>query len=137
MSEIALSPYLNFDGNTRQAMEFYQQVFGGRLSLQRFGEVPGMQVPPGYEDKIVHARLDADGITIMASEGRPGGTVNFGDNVSLSLNGADTAKLTGIYERLAEGGTVVMPLARQFWGDTFGMVTDRFGVHWMVNIAGG
>ncbi len=134
MSQITLNPYLNFNGNTREAMEFYHQVLGGELKLQTFSEVSGMEVPPGYEDKIMHARLDSDVIAIMATEGRPGVEVKFGDNVSLSLMGSDTAKLTEIFNALTSGGEVTMPLAKQFWGDTFGALKDRFGVYWMVNI---
>ena len=129
-----LNPYLNFPGNTREAMEFYQKVLGGKLDVQTFGEAPGMEVPPGYEDKVIHAMLDADGVVIMASESMPGSEVTFGDNVSLSLSGTNTDRLTQIFHSLSDGGTVTMPLEKQFWGDTFGMATDRFGVNWMVNI---
>jgi PhnB protein len=135
MADTTLSPYLNFNGDTREAMEFYQQVLGGELKLQTFGEVPGMPAPPGYEDKIMHARLEFDGGVIMASEGQPGADVKFGDNVSLTLGGSDESRLSRAFQRLSEGGKVQMPLEKQFWGDTFGMVTDRFGIHWMVNIS--
>jgi PhnB protein len=84
----------------------------------------------------VHAALTSDGITLFASDGRPGTPVIFGDNVHPSLQGSDSAKLTGLFDGLAAGGRVDMPLAKQFWGDTFGMLTDKFGVHWMVNISG-
>jgi len=130
-----LNPYLNFNGNTREALEFYHQVFGGELKLQTFSEVPGMEVPKGYEDKIMHGRLDSDTVTIMATEGQPGKEVKFGDNVSLSLMGSDNPKLTEIFNALAEGGEVTMPLSKQFWGDTFGALKDKFGIYWMVNIS--
>lgn len=129
-----LCPYLNFNGNTRQAMEFYRDVLGGKLALQTFAEAPNMPLPPGYQDKVMHARLDADGFVIMAAEGEPGKDVNFGNNVSLMLSGTDEARLTKVFNALSQGGTVRMPLAKQFWGDTFGLLTDKFGVHWMVNI---
>jgi PhnB protein len=136
MSARALNPYLNFDGNTRQAMEFYQSVLGGSLKVQTFGEIPGMQAAPGQEDKVVHALLEADGIVIMASDPAPGTSVKFGDNVSLNISGSDLEKLTAVFNGLSAGGKVTMPLAKQFWGDTFGMFTDKFGLNWMVNISG-
>jgi PhnB protein len=134
MSKITLNPYLNFDGNTKEAMEFYHQVLGGKLDLQTFKEAPGMDVPADYQDKIVHAHLESDGMVIMASEGKPAEPVKFGDNVSLSLVGDDHDRLTKIFEQLAEGGEITMPLEKQFWGDDFGMLKDKFGVLWMVNI---
>jgi PhnB protein len=135
MSQTQLSPYLNFEGNTKEAMEFYHQILGGKLDLQPFKDAPGMEVPAGYEDKIVHARLESDGIIIMASEGMPDRSVTFGDNINLSLMGSDKAKLTEIFNALAEGGEVTMPLAGQFWGDTYGSLKDKFGIYWMVNIS--
>ncbi len=134
MDQVKLNPYLNFDGNTREAMQYYHQVLGGELKLQTFSEAPGMKVPEGYADKILHAQLDSGAVTIMASEGMPGQAVNFGDNVHLSLVGSNADRLTEIFNALAEGGRITMPLEKQFWGDTFGMVTDQFGIHWMVNI---
>ena len=131
---IKLNPYLNFSGNTQEAMEFYKSVFGGELTLSKFSEYPDMEVPEGYEDKIMHAQLVSDDITLMASEGKPGGEVVNGDNFSLSLSGDDEAKLTEIFGKLAEGGQITMPLEKQMWGDTFGMVMDKFGFNWMVNI---
>jgi PhnB protein len=130
---VELSPYLNFDGNAREAMQFYHGILGGELQLQTFGEVPGMEAP-GYEDKIVHARLEADGFIIMASDLGPGMGLQVGRNVNLSLMGTDREGLMRIFDALAEGGDVGMPMAEQFWGDTFGMLTDRFGVPWMVNV---
>ena len=82
MANATVSPYLNFNGNTKEAMEFYQKALGGKLSLQKFSDAPGMPVPPGYADKIMHARLEADSINIMASEGQPGTEVDLdGDGV--------------------------------------------------------
>jgi len=135
MPRASLNPYLMFDGNAKEAMEFYHDVLGGDLKVQTFGEVPDMPPPAGYEDRVMHAQLDADGVVIMASDPPPGNTVQFGDNVNLSLVGTDSERLTRVFQDLSEGGKVTMPLARQFWGDTFGAFTDRFGVHWMVNIS--
>jgi PhnB protein len=129
----SLSPYLNFNGNAAEAMRFYQSVLGGDLAVQTFGDA-GMAQNENEKNLTVHAALTSDGITLFASDGRPGQPVIFGDNVHLSLQGSDTAQLTGYFNGLAAGGQVDMPLAKQFWGATFGMLTDKFGVRWMVNI---
>ena len=129
-----LSPYLNFNGNCGEAMRFYQSVLGGELVMQTFGETP-MPVPDGQKDKIVHAELRNDALTFMASDGPPEQPVRFGDNINMSLAGSEESTLKGYFEGLAKGGKVDMPLKKQFWGDTFGMLTDKFGVHWMVNIS--
>ncbi|MEU9517068.1 VOC family protein [Streptomyces sp. NPDC048224] len=129
-----LNPYLSFDGDARQAMEFYEQVFGGTLSLNTFGE-SGM--PDGeYTDQIMHAMLETpDGFTLMASDTPPGMEYRPGSNFSVSLSGDDAARLRGYWEKLSAGGSVAVPLEKQMWGDVFGMCTDRFGVPWMVNIS--
>ena len=130
----SLSPYLNFNGKAGEAMTFYQSVLGGDLYIQTFGDA-GMAQSDREKDLTLHAALTSDGITLFASDGRPDQEVRFGNNVHLSLQGDDTAKLTGYFNGLAAGGQVDMPLAKQFWGDTFGMLTDKFGVHWMVNVS--
>ena len=130
-----LNPYLTFNGNAKQAVQFYHQVLGGDLKLQTFGEIENMPSPPGYEDKVMHAHLEAEDVVIMASDAPPGSQTNFGNNVSLSLVGSDNDRLSNAFNQLSAGGQVVMPLAKQFWGDTFGMCTDRFGVNWMINIS--
>ncbi len=130
----ALNPYLNFNGNAREAMKFYQSVLGGELSMQSFGDVK-MARTPAEKDLIVHAVLKSGQMTIMASDVHPSMKMTVGDNVHMSITGGDAGKLTAVFDALAKGGKVDMPLAKQFWGDTFGMVTDRFGVHWMVNVA--
>jgi PhnB protein len=129
-----LTPYLNFNGNTAEAMKFYQSILGGELKMQTFGEA-NMAETPKEKDLIVHAALKSDNLSIMASDGHPSQQVQFGDNVHLSLTGQENDRLTQIFNQLAQGGQVDMPLAKQFWGDMFGMVTDKFGVHWMVNIS--
>ena len=131
---IKLNPYLTFSGNTREAMEYYKSVLGGELTMSTFGEFPSTDLPDGYEDKIMHAQLESGSMTLMASEGQPGGEVHPGDNFSLSLSGDDETELSRIFNDLAEGGQVVMPLEKQMWGDVFGMVLDKFGISWMVNI---
>ena len=129
-----LNPYISFKDDARQAMEFYASVFGGELTMNTFGEYG--DTGPGAEN-IMHAQLETpSGYTIMASDTPPGMTHNRGDNISVSLSGDDADELRAYFERLAESGTVSMPLEKQMWGDEFGMVTDRFGIGWMVNVAG-
>jgi PhnB protein len=129
-----LSPYLNFNGNTAEAMKFYQSVLGGELKTQTFGEA-GQGDTEEIKNRTIHADLKNDRLSFMASDGQPGVEVQFGNNIHMSLVGTDEAELTSYFNKLAEGGTVTMPLAKQFWGDTFGMLTDKFGVHWMINIS--
>ncbi len=135
MQPAYLSPYLTFDGNCREAMEFYQSCMGGNLKIQTFGEAP-MPSPENYKDKIMHASLENDSLSFMASDTMPGNPVIKGTNVHLSVAGTDSARLNEMFLKLSAGGTVNMKLEKQFWGDTFGMVTDKFGIHWMFNIAG-
>jgi PhnB protein len=131
--ELTLNPYLNFNGNTAQAMKFYQSILGGELTMQTFGEAK-MAKTPKEKNLILHAALRKGALTIMASDGQPNQKVKVGDNIHLSITGQDKDRLTETFNKLAKGGKVDMPLAKQFWGDTFGMLTDKFGVHWMVNI---
>lgn len=134
MSKLAFNPYLNFNGDCREAMQFYQSIFGGELKLQTFAE-SGQAGSPQENDRIMHADLKNDSISFFASDGHVDVPVVFGDNVHLSLAGDDGPKLMEYFNKLADGGQVTMPLAKQFWGDTFGMVADKFGVHWMINIS--
>jgi PhnB protein len=130
-----LSPYLNFAGNAREAMEFYRTVFGGRLELTTFKEF-GVPADAAEGDKIMHSSLVADnGITFMAADTQAGMERRSGSAVSIALGGDDDAELSGYFARLAEGGTVTMPLAEAPWGAKFGALTDRFGIDWMVNIS--
>lgn len=133
MSTSTLFPYLTFAGTCKEAMTFYQSCMGGTLKMQTFGEAP-MPSGPKDKDRIMHASLENDRLSFMASDSMPGGNVVVGDNVNLSITGTDEAKLKDMFEKLSAGGTVTMPLAKQFWGDVFGMFTDKFGIHWMVNI---
>jgi PhnB protein len=129
-----LNPYIQFKDNARQALEFYKGVFGGELTVSTFGEF-GQQDTP-VADKVMHGQLETpSGFTLMASDTPPGMERNPGTNITVSLSGDDTDELRGYWEKLADGGTVSLPLEKQMWGDEFGMCTDRFGVPWMVNIA--
>jgi PhnB protein len=134
MATSRLNPYLNFKDNARQAMEFYKTVFGGELTLSTFGD-GGMAHTPADNSKIMHGQLVvSNGYWLMGSdtpadmETRPNGVV--------SLSGDDEAALKGSWNKLSAGGTVTMPLEKAPWGDSFGMLTDKFGVSWMVNISG-
>lgn len=129
-----LNPYVNFRGNTRQAMEYYQSVFGGELRVNTYKEY-GASQSPSEDEQIMHSELHADGITLMAADAPERMEYKPGTNFSLSLSGEDEALLRGYYDKLADGGMVTMPLAKAQWGDTFGMCVDRFGISWLVNIS--
>lgn len=128
-----LNPYLTFADSARAAMEFYRDVFGGELTVMTFGDMGGEPAAG-----VMHAHLATPaGFTLMASDMPPGGTPpGAAGPVSISLSGDDEAALTGWFEKLADGGAVSVPLETQVWGDTFGQCVDRFGMQWLVNIAG-
>lgn len=129
-----LNPYLSFRDNAREAMEFYKTVFGGKLEMQTFKEFHASQ-DASEDNKIMHSVLTADnGIVFMASDTPNGMEYRTGTNMSMSLNGDNETELRGYYEKLSAGGTIGMPLEKAPWGDMFGMLTDKFGVSWLVNI---
>ncbi|MEY9953648.1 VOC family protein [Leifsonia sp. EB34] len=131
-----LNPYLNFRTQAREAMEFYQSVFGGSVQQSTFAEY-GMNQDPADADLIMHAQLTSDaGFTLMAADVPSHMELKEGSQISISLSGDDEAQLSGYYDKLVDGGTVLEPLAKAPWGDSFGMLVDRFGVQWLVNIAG-
>jgi PhnB protein len=127
-----LNPYLNFNGTARQAMEFYRDVFGGELTLTTFGEFGAADGADA--DKIMHGQLQTGaGYTIMGADVPGHMAYEPAAGFAVSLSGDDES-LQGYFEKLSSGGTVTMPLAKQAWGDEFGMLTDQFGIQWMVNI---
>jgi PhnB protein len=131
-----LNPYISFNGNARQAMEFYRGVFGGKLDLSTYGEAQ-MSQDPSEGNKIMHSVLEAgNGMTFMASDSPNGMEHRTGSSISMSLSGDNEAELRGYWNKLSDGATVNLPLEKAPWGDTFGMLTDKFGVDWMVNILG-
>ncbi|MFI9612150.1 VOC family protein [Streptomyces sp. NPDC052023] len=131
-----LNPYLVFEGDARQAMEFYKEVFGGTLELSTYAEIGGASGAPDA-DKIMHGMLESpSGFTLMGAGTPPGEDYSRGNAYSISLSGEDEAELRGYWEKLSAGGTVTVPLEKQMWGDVFGMCRDRFQVAWMVNISG-
>jgi PhnB protein len=130
-----LNPYLSFDGNAREAMETYKDVFGGELTISTFGDMG--QTDELLADKVMHSQLESPaGFTLMASDTPPGASeFRPGNTMAISLSGDDESELRGYWDKLADGGTVTLQLDKQMWGDVFGMVADRFGTMWMVNIA--
>jgi PhnB protein len=131
-----MNPYLQFNGNAREAMETYRDIFGGALDVNTFGDFGaegGEHAAPA--EGIMHSQLTTDlGFTLMGADAPPG--MDAGTNGTVSLSGDEADALRSYFERLADGGTVTMPLEKQMWGDVFGMCTDRFGIDWMVNISG-
>jgi PhnB protein len=131
-----LNPYLSFRDNARKAMEFYKTVFGGELEMQTFKEANASR-DPSDDDKVMHSSLEADnGIVFMASDTPTGMEHRPGTAMSMSLSGDDEPELRGYFTKLSAGGAVGVPLEKAPWGDTFGMLTDKFGVPWLVNISG-
>lgn len=133
-----IEPYLFFGGRTEEAVEFYRRALGAEvLMMLRFRESPephppGM-IPPGYDEKIMHCSFRIGDSTVMASDGCGSGPSTF-QEFSLSLSVADEAEADRVFNALAEGGSVDMPLGKTFWSPRFGMLKDRFGVAWMVGV---
>ncbi len=131
--EITLSPYLAFNGNCREAINFYNEVLGGELNIQTYGDAP-MEVPSDQRDRVMHATLALGQTTIMASDGRPDKEVVFGDSVSLLITALKVEEGERIFNSLSAGGTITMPWEKTFWGAMFGRCKDKFGIDWMVNV---
>ncbi len=131
MSDVQLDVYLYFKGNCREAMEFYKGIFGGELTVQTYADVHAANEEMS-EDAIMHARLEGGDIKLMASDTPKASAIAA--KVSLSLGGSDEPRLREIFGKLSEGGKVFAELNKEFWGDIFGSVTDKYGVDWMVNI---
>jgi PhnB protein len=130
-----LNPYLNFREGTRDVMDFYASVFGGELTLSTFADSGGMGLDESEQGKVMHSQLVTEnGLTLMAADVPAAMAVS--NNGTLSLSGEDEAELRGYWDKLTQGGTVNVALEKAPWGDTFGMCTDKFGVDWLVNIAG-
>jgi PhnB protein len=134
MSEVKLEVYLFFPGTAREAMEFYKGVFGGELTLQTHGDAMGDQADPKLKDKIIHAKLEGGVVSLMASDDM-GELPKESARVSLSLTGSDEAELRKVFDTLGgDGGKVAHPLEKQFWGDLFGDVRDKYGISWMIDV---
>jgi PhnB protein len=132
-------PYLSFDGRCEEAIEFYRSALGAEVTmLMRWKDMPGPvepgTVPPGSENKVMHANIRIGDSTVLASDGRCAGKPEF-QGFSLSLTAANEAEAERLFKALADGGEVRMPLAKTFFSPAFGMVADRFGVSWMIYMA--
>jgi PhnB protein len=131
-----LNPYLNFRGQAREAMTFYQSVLGGQLDVMTFADQGGMGVPDSESGQVMHSSLGvSDSVQLMGSD-VPSHMEGDFTNGRISLSGDDVDTLRGWFEGLSEGGTVNVPLEKAPWGDWFGDLTDKYGVGWMVNISG-
>ena len=129
----SLNPYISFQRNAREAMEFYQSVFGGELELDTFASYEGMVQDAADNDLIMHAQLTSpDGFVLMAADTPSGMEYATPAGVSVSVSGEDETRLEGFWTALVDGGTVVMPFEVPPWGGRFGMLRDRFGIDWMV-----
>ncbi|MDQ4504509.1 VOC family protein [Sinomonas sp. ASV322] len=131
-----LNPYISFKDNAREAMEFYQSVLGGELTVSTFDDLQAAQ-DPAEGSLVMHSQLNSpSGLTLMGSDTPSRMEYQPGTNFSISLSGDDEAELRGYWDKLTDGATVTMPLEKAIWGDTFGMLVDKFGVAWLVNITG-
>ena len=131
-----LNPYLSFRGEAREAMTFYQSVLGGELQLMTFQDMGGMGVPESETGQIMHSALTVSPSVNVFGSDVPSSMEGDFANGRISLSGDDAETLRGWFDGLAEGGTINVPLEKAPWGDWFGDLTDRYGVSWMVNIAG-
>ncbi len=130
-----LNPYIGFKDTTREAMEFYKTVFGGTLVMNTFKEAH-LSEDPIEGEKIMHAMLETEnGMAFMASDTPNGMEHHPGSSISISLSGDNEEELKGYWDKLSANGTISLPLEKAPWGDHFGMVTDKFGINWMVNIS--
>jgi PhnB protein len=130
---VNLNPYLSFDGNAREAMEFYRSVLGGELTINTFGEFG--QTDPVAANRVMHAHLVGGLGVLMASDIAPDMTSDPGNTITVSLSGDPGEGIEDAWSKLSDDGQVTMPFEKQMWGDMFGMVVDKFGVPWMVNVS--
>ena len=128
-----LNPYVNFQGNAEEALNFYAEALGWKIEVvQRYGEAP-MPSDEDYKQKIMHGRLTSGVNVLMLSDVFKGQTVSNNGNVQLSIDVEPGEDIDGVFKRMGEGGTVTMPLEDAFWGARFGMLKDKFGINWMFN----
>ena len=130
---LALNPYLSFTSNAREAMDFYQSVFGGTLEVSTFDQFPGMLEDPAEGTLVMHARLTTpEGLTLMGADTPTGTTYTAPAGIAVSVSGDDEAQLQGWWDALSDGAEITLPYGTPPWGGRFGMLTDRFGIDWMV-----
>ncbi|SFF00967.1 PhnB protein [Chitinophaga sp. CF118] len=128
-----LIPYLHFQGNCEEALNHYKKVLNGTAEIVSRYDDPNMKAPEGYKNKVLHALFTFEDNSIMASDSYPDQELKAGENVALSLSLKGDVEATRIFNELSEGGQILMPLEKQFWGDLFGYFVDRYGIRWMVN----
>lgn len=129
---LGVKPYVSFNGNCREAVKFYKEALGGELlGIMRYGDSP--MPSEGAEDLVMHSTLKVGDSIIMASDCPPGMPATAGNNVSLAVGVDDASQAEAMFAKIAEGGTVTMPIQETFWAERFGMVTDKFGINWMFN----
>ncbi|HSX05146.1 MAG TPA: VOC family protein [Candidatus Saccharimonadales bacterium] len=134
---IILNPYLSFIDKAEEVLGFYKSVFGGTVEISRFGDMASQAMPvkDEHKDLVMHGVLKNDVLQLMVSDTAPNGESEGGSSISLSLSGDDAETLTTYYNGLNQDATILQPLEKAPWGDTFGMLTDKYGITWMVNIA--
>lgn len=131
----SLNPYINFSGKCREALDFYKQCLNGEIqALSTFADAPG-GTDEKFKDNVMHSEFRADGIFFMATDGMPGKEAVVGDNIMLTIQLNDEQEQTRIFDALSRGGKVTQPLEDTFWGSRFGMLVDRYGIHWMLDCA--
>lgn len=131
-----LTPYLSFRDNAREAMQFYHSVFGGKLNISTFKDYHATE-DPSEENNVMHSQLETpNGMTLMAADTPNGMEYSEGSRISVTLSGEDEAELRGYWEKLSQGANIAVPLEKAPWGDFFGMLTDKYGIVWQVNING-
>lgn len=129
-NQLAVYPYLNFNGNCREAMTFYNESLGGELHIMDF---EGSSMDNQGFKGVMHATLQRDGLTLLASDSHPEHPIEFGTSVHVSVNCTSREQVDDFFGKLSQGGKINMPLQDTFWGAYFGMFTDKFGIHWMFN----
>lgn len=131
----ATQPYFHFDGNCREAMEFYGQLFGAKPEIMTIGESPAKeQFPKELYDQVLHSHLQNGDFMLMASDMCGMGELTPGNSVDINLNCSSEEEINHLYKKLSEEGKILQELQEQFWGALFAMVTDRFGVRWMLSL---
>lgn len=133
MNTVSISPYINFQGHAREALEFYQRVLGGELQLYAV-DGQGSAHPAGPNERIQYAVLNTENATIVATDGHPNFPATVGEHMGLTLTGADKDEVNTLAHALAEGGVLKSSLVRQPWGGEAAWLTDRFGINWMVQL---
>ncbi len=135
----SVNPYLNFNGNTEEAFNFYKSIFGGDfVMLQRFKDMPGAEkmTPPNEMNRIMHVSLPLGKVAVLMGSDAPesrGMKVTFGNSVNISIEAESEEEANRLFKALCDKGKVGMPIGKQFWGALYGMCTDKFGINWMIN----